>query len=869
MAKRRGGEPNEEDNFFGDSDDSEADQLPKRKKLKLPSAEAKKRAIVSAFLDTEAQVGDEEEDDNYDDDLFLPDEATEAERLENRSRLRRLRDDVDRKDEQRRLGGAGLLENAIDKLTKRYQDRAFEEEDDDDFIDDDGDEIGRSYGVIEDTSVLMPDVNDPKLWMLKIGRAHSAKLLVVNLLNKALKLKSQGRDMGIYSCFAPDGAKGFLYIEADTKNAVVEAFADFRNINTSKLKLVPLNEVPSVYAMESQQLVTPLIGEYVRVKSGRYAGDLGQVHESDELNGMVVIKVIPRLREEDIELEQKFRDEEFLAPKEEREPISNNNRAKLYVKRLFDREAIELKGGLIEQGLTPGTFRYNNMTFLDAGFLLLRISVRRLTVGPAVDATLSELKEFNLENNYDNVTNVIKSSNLHLFRLGEKVRVTRGELANVIGHIARMHLEEIEIKPEDPTVPNFRIHPSSIMKHFKEGDNVRIIDGINKGESGLVSLVDFDKKNAVVFSPQKSEQFKVKMDYLVLVKESINFESLGSLNGYFLGDLVQSTKGEIGVIVSISKSCFNVLLDTNVEVKLVVADILCKRSSFGYSSKDVNNSTLYTRNKVLIVNGPYKNKQGIVKHLWKNKCFIQIEKNVYIVVDSGMVLNMSISETQNPYDQRGGMDRDTELKPKNRTHIPNKFIGKTVKILLGRYKGLLGDIISVEQTEFTVLLKVKPKVVRIKKVDVTILDNSNLMVNKMRYANLLSEPVTERQQKPPKPTKSQDTRWIKKGVVVRITGNGKYQNKIGIIDEVMEEQADTNLQIIHVFVDEDYIAIATESVEVVRPSQPQEVVMMLSNGDIIGKVAVVDGFKASVVLENGTVVEDSVDNLALYGAMNL
>lgn len=867
MAKHKGDEPDDEDDFFRQSDPSSEDERPQRKKLKMRSSDAKKRAIVSAFLDTEAQVGDEEEEETYDDDLFLPDESTEAERLENRSRLRRLRDEGERKEEQRRVGGAGLLENAIDKLTKRYQDRSFDDEEDD-FIEDDGEGAGQGYGIMEDTSVLMPDLNDPKLWILKVNKAHSTKLVAISLLNKFLKLNSQGRNLGIYSCFAPDGVKGFLYIEADTKNAIIEALSDFRNINLRKLKMVPINEVSSIYAMESQQILTPLIGEYVRIKSGRYAGDLAQVYESDELNGIVVVKVIPRLREDNVEAEQQLGEDGFPIIKSSKETHAQT-KTKLYVKRLFDREAVELKGGLIEQGFTPGTFRYNNMTFLDAGFLLLRISVRRLTVGSAVDATLSELKEFNLENNYENVANVIKNSNLHLFRLGEKIRVTRGELTNVIGYIAKMHVEEIEIQPEDTTIPNFRIHPSSIMKHFREGDNVRIIDGINKGESGLISLVDFDKKNAVVFSPQKSEQFKVKMDYLVLVKESINFESLGSLNGYFLGDLVQSSKGEIGVIVSISKSCFNVLLDTNIEVKLLLSDILCKRSSFGYSSKDVNNSTLYTRNKVLIVSGPYKNKQGIVKHLWKNKCFVQIEKNAYVVVDSSMVLNMSISETQNPLDQRGGPERDSETRPKNRVRIPNKFIGKTVKILVGRYKGLLGDVISVEQSEFTLLLKVKPKVVRIKKVDVTILDNSDLMVNKMRYASLLTDTSAIKPVQRIESESKLDRRWVKKGVVIRITGNGEYQNKFGIIDEVVDNQADTDLKIIHVFVDEDYIAIATESVEVVRPTKPHQVVTILGEDDRVGNVAVVDGFRASVVLEDGTVVDESISNLALYGAMNI
>ncbi|EDO07587.1 Early transcription elongation factor of RNA pol II NGN section family protein [Babesia bovis T2Bo] len=856
-----------DDLSFPESDASSDNDKPTRKKLKLQSAEAKRRAIVSAFLDTEAQVGDEEDEENYEEDLFLPDESTEAENLENRSRIRRMLDEPERK-EDRRIGGAGLLENAIDKLTKRYQDMTFDEEDED-FIDDGEAEAEQSYGVIEDANVLIPDINDPKLWMLKLNKSQSSKFVAISLLNKFLKLQGQGRKLGIYSCFAPDEIKSFIYVEADTKSAIIDAFSDLRNLNLSKLKMVPINEVSTIYAMESRQQTVPLIGEYVRIKTGRYAGDLAQVHESDELNGTVVVKVIPRLQEDSKNFEGLNVDDKGSEFNFNKANMVKKTKSKIFVKRLFDREAVELKGGLIEQGFTPGTFRYNNMTFLDAGFLLLRISVRRIVVGSAVDATLSELKEFNLEDNYGNVANVINTSNLHLFRLGEKIRVTRGELINVIGHIASMHNDEIEIQPEDESIPNFKIQPSCVMKYFQEGDNVRIIDGINRGESGLISIVDFEKKTAVVFSPQKSEQFKVKLDYLVKVKETVSFESLGSLNGYFLGDLIQSSKGEVGIIVSISKSCFTVLLDTNVEAKWVMSDILCKRSSFGYSSKDVNNATLYTHNKVLIVNGPYKNKQGVVKHLWKNKCFVQLEKNVYLVVDSGVVLNMSISETPNFAEQREAPERGLESRYKNKIRVPNKFIGKTVKILVGRHKGLLGDVISVDQSEFTIILKVKPMVVRIKKVDVTILDNRDLMVSKMRYANTLFDKSSLKSKQLSNQTGKQVNKWIKRGVVIRIIGNGEYRNKIGIIDEVVEDQADTDLQIVHVFVDEDYIAIAAESVEVLRPTKENQVVTLLRENDVIGTVVSVGETHVTVRLENGSDIEEAVENLALYGSLNI
>lgn len=53
--------------------------------------------------------------------------------------------------------------------------------------------------------------------------------------------------MGIYSCFVPEGVTGYLYIEADNKQSVTEALAEFRNINLTTLKLVPMNEMSNVF----------------------------------------------------------------------------------------------------------------------------------------------------------------------------------------------------------------------------------------------------------------------------------------------------------------------------------------------------------------------------------------------------------------------------------------------------------------------------------------------------------------------------------------------------------------------------------------------------------------------------------------------
>ncbi|BAM40793.1 transcription factor [Theileria orientalis strain Shintoku] len=920
---------------------------PKRsRKLKKRDPSKRRKFDVSAYLDTEAQVGDDE-DDNYEYDHILPDESEEAERLAHRNHLKRLQEDSR---EGRRVGGTGYFENVIDKLDKRYQDQTFEEGED---VFSEVEEEG-----LEQTGALLPDYNDPKLWIVKTNRQTPDRNIAISLTNKFIKMQKEGKHMGIYSCFVPEGVTGYLYIEADNKQAVTEALAEFRNINLTTLKLVPMNEMANVFTSGNENLYFPNVGEYVRVKFGRYAGDLGQVYESDETNNTVTLKLIPRI---DPELLGAGKMEEGGYEDQNESALLNqtvghlketklrvNARQKSsqkFPKSFFDREAIELSGGLIEHGLIPGTFRYQGMSFLDSGHILVKFSAKRLACGENVNATLAELKEFNVDTTItEALEKISKAPNkVHLYKLGENIRVVKGELTSVVGKIVAIDKEEVEVQPEDKELPNFRINLNSVVKNLVEGDNVRAIGGSNEGQSGLVVLVNDKNRTALVFSPQTGQEFKCSLEHLSMIPKEGQGDSshrVGGVNGFVVSDLIQTTTGHVGIITAVDRnSMLTLLTDTGEKVAVPASQIQCKRTSFGNTTKDFNNQAIEPRSRAMVVKGPYKHKGGQVLHVWRNSVFLTLENGEIICAASQDCLKSSgtIETTKTNNAPQGA-----------RIVRKNPLLGKTVKILQGRYKGLLGDIIHVEPTQFTILLKVKPKTVRYPKSDCVIMDNWHDVMrghysareNYVAYNRSLDPPypqdarhhdhkdsrdyrdgdgyrdhrdgrdyrddrdfrdgssyrdhrdgrdyrdgregrdgdsyrdyrdyrddrdyrdgkedpsqressrregahdvrrrlseegrgeeargdtsrgIDDKEGTPTAPAPESEKagaklpNWCVCGVVVHVTGPGAYYGKRGVIGEVFENMADTTLQVLHVMVDEDYIAIAAESVEPVQP----------------------------------------------------
>ncbi|KYK63544.1 KOW motif domain-containing protein, partial [Toxoplasma gondii TgCatPRC2] len=309
----------------------------------------KKRRAVNAFLDVEAQEGDDEEEEDNDDLFDYSEEAAQAARLAAQATERRVGSREDRA--QQRRGGASHLESAIDSLTRRYQDQTFEEGEEEDDLDADG-------FALEDPNEnnLLPDITDPKLWMVKLNKTGVEREVCISILNKSFQMQEKGKDCEIYSCYASDDLKGYVYVEAFSQYAIKEALQGLRLIRTyGEIKMVPLEEMTAVFnSVRSRAPYIPQRNDFVRVKRGLYANDIAQIHQVEEQGMVVTVRLIPRL------------DLNALLDREKRGDFSRKSdmatlkqmggvRAQ---KRFFDRDEVDARGGQVEQGILPGTVRF-------------------------------------------------------------------------------------------------------------------------------------------------------------------------------------------------------------------------------------------------------------------------------------------------------------------------------------------------------------------------------------------------------------------------------------------------------------------------------------------------------------------------------
>jgi transcription elongation factor SPT5 len=110
------------------------------------------------------------------------------------------------------------------------------------------------------------------------------------MCRKFLAMESAKKPLHILSCFCRDSLKGYIYLEAERQAHVVEgwflafktltlcsvAIERMNNIYGSKLLLVPVSEMVDCLRVKAKEVELKLM-MWVRIKRGKYAGDLGQV----------------------------------------------------------------------------------------------------------------------------------------------------------------------------------------------------------------------------------------------------------------------------------------------------------------------------------------------------------------------------------------------------------------------------------------------------------------------------------------------------------------------------------------------------------------------------------------------------------------
>jgi transcription elongation factor SPT5 len=317
-------------------------------------------------------------------------------------------------------------------------------------------------------------------------------------MRKAIDLEFSNHPLQIISAFQRDSLMGMIYVEARSQKQVSEACNGLVGIYPSRgVVLVPIEEMSSLLQIKKQELtVTP--GSWVRIRRGKYQGDLAQVMDITENGEEVGLKFIPRID---------------LNPKDELSP-DGKKRKKAGIpvmtgirppQRFFGFEDVVKVYGRKTVSKRNQVYVFQNDTYKD-GFIEKDYKISALIL-ENVNPTLDEITRFargadgaDGENNVDLsiIAEASRKAAIAVLQPGDHVEVFEGEQAGVHGTVETIAQDVVTINPVGVDLEGQKVEvpARSVRKRFKAGDHVKVMAGKNADETGLVVAVS---DNVVTF----------------------------------------------------------------------------------------------------------------------------------------------------------------------------------------------------------------------------------------------------------------------------------------------------------------------------------------------------------------------------------
>lgn len=701
----------DEDDEEDEDEDEEADRP--RKRLK--------RRKRNQFIDVEAEVDEEEDEEEEGDDEDLGNEMHPDDALD-------LPPGTEHDDRRHR---------ELDQLRERQQAQDAEEQ---------AKLLQERYGrgkyaaatagevSVTPQHLLLPSVNDPPIYAVKvkIGKENE----VVNTIMKRYADRHTSRDpLRILSVFSrPDTAMGgYIYVEAKTQMDVLHATEDVQNCySRNSLSLLNVSERPDLLRVQAPKQVD--VEMWVRVKRDPlYAGDLAQVVGVEDNAGLVDLKIVPRLDYTEDDGVGAFGKRKRNAV---RPPPRLFNESK--AKAMGNGRYLSSLGG----GLTSGrSFQFRNATY-ERGFLIKQFRIRDVELDN-VNPTVQEVEKFAEEDESGNANLDLRAIAQTLknvtgdYLAGDKVEIYKGEQAGVLGKAVAVRGEIVTLQVAEGPMKGQKIDApmTTLRKLFREGDHVKVTGGSSKsmGEVGMVVRIHDDRVTLVTDATQ--DEIHVFSRDLRLTGEVNSTAPIGSR--YNLHDLVQLDATTVGCVVKVDKESLRVL-DQNGQVRtLAPSNISNKLERRKHAvATDRDGAEIHVDDQVREWMGAQR--QGHVMYVHRNFLFIvdrKIAENAGIFVTTsqnvttiaakgGRINNVGPDLTKmNPalMNNKNGMGMPPP-PTMQRTVGRDKMIGKTVAIVRGPHKGLIGVVKDTTDATAKVELHAKNKQLTIDKTMLKIKD---------------------------------------------------------------------------------------------------------------------------------------------------
>ncbi|OJA11585.1 hypothetical protein AZE42_01936 [Rhizopogon vesiculosus] len=694
----------EDDEDEDDEEDEEAGREGGRKRAK----HRHRRHTVNRFLDVEAEVDteedEEEEEDEADGDEFIAEVGGEGDE-DDVNRRAAVNARLDRR--ERELNDQDLAKIA-QNLHERYGRAAV-----------------RYTGDMNEVPqrLLMPSVHDASLWQVRVkpGRERD---IVFSLMRKAIDLEYSAQPLSILSAFQRDSLPGMIYVEARSAQQVNQACKGLVGVYPSRgIALVPIEEMASLLQIKKQDLtVTP--GSWVRIKRGKYQGDLAQVMDITENGEDVGLKFIPRIDlnpRDDANVDGRKRKKAGASLTTMRPP-----------QRFFNYEEVVKVYGRKQVSKRNQVYVFQNDTYKD-GFIEKDFKLNALQL-ENVNPTLDEITKFSRgQDGADNenpvdlsiIAEASRKAAIAVLQPGDHVEVFEGEQSGVYGVVDSINQDVVTVTAIGVDIDGQKVDvpARSVRKRFKPGDHVKVMTGQNADETGLViSVTD----NVVTFLSDMSMQ-----EVSVFSKDLREAAEVGSgtnvVGNYELHDLVQLDLQTVGVVFKTERDSFRVL-DQNGQVRLVQPhQISMRRNSDRAIATDSEGHELRVQDNVKEIDG--ESRKGRVLHI--HQSFFAFLHNRDILENGGVFVTRCRSLASlapkgnlvkpgmdlgkmNPTaagGAQGGMVGSGAMGRGPR----DRDIGATITVIKGNLKGYIGIIKDINGTLARVELNTGNKVITIDK----------------------------------------------------------------------------------------------------------------------------------------------------------
>lgn len=604
---------------------------------------------------------------------------------------------------------------------------------------------GRRTATTSDAAIvprrlLLPSVDDPSIWGVKC-KPGKEREVINSLTKRILERLGSKNPLPIISAFERgQSMSGYVYIEARKQADALSALDGIMNVYPrSKIVLVPIKEMPDLLRVTQSEQLQP--GGYVRLKRGKYAGDLAQI-DNVETNGLEVqLKIVPRLDYGQNEDNAPMIDGNIRGEIQKRKRAGAMGLNAVAVRpppRLFSEAEAKKKHSKHLKSLSTFNkkhWEYWNEEYRD-GYLIKDFKIQHLQTHN-VNPTLEEVTRFvaGAEDGSENLDinalaqTLKKSSASDNYLPGDVVEVFEGEQAGVIGKAVSVRGDIVNISVTDGALLGqyVEVPQKGLRKRFKEGDHVKVIGGSRyRDEVGMV--VSIKKDTVTLLSDLSLQEITVFSKDL---REASDSGVAGGLGLYDIYDLVQLDPTTVAVITKVDRESLRVL-DQNGTVRSVMPSQIANKLERRRDAVATDRHGSEIRNDDTVRELGGEQRMGVILHIHRTYVFLS---NRTQTENSGIsVLRTSNVETvaakggriaqsgnsgpdlnkMNPAVMRNGANGNGPMPPP-KSFGRDRAIGQTVTIRRGAHKGLLGIVKDTTDNAARVELHTKSKTITVPK----------------------------------------------------------------------------------------------------------------------------------------------------------